>query len=118
MVEDFDIVVDQYNVSPKLAHSMNIEAKRYKPIVLRRFAKDEKAWFKFVITYPGDLHEVDEMVLHQGIPSNRIMVMPEGNSVNGNLESARNFEAAAISRGYGVSFRTHILLWPRVNRGK
>ena len=115
---DFDKYVTQYNVSPKLAHSGNLLGKRYKPIVLKEFAKNPKAWFKFVLRSTDDLHEVDEMVINQGIITRRVMVMPEGVTVEGNIETARKIEAEAIARGYGLSFRSHILLWPNVERGR
>lgn len=116
--KDFNELVTQYNVSPKLASSGNIVGKRYKPIVLKEFAKNPKAWFKFVLVGPGDLNEVDDMCLHQGIPLSRVMVMPEGHTVETNIQKARVFADDAISRGYGVSFRSHVLLWPKESRGR
>ena len=44
-----DVRVDQYNVSPKLAHSGNPAELALKPEMLDRWATDPRAWFKFVI---------------------------------------------------------------------
>jgi organic radical activating enzyme len=115
---NFDGLVTQFNVSPKLSHSGNIVGKRYKPVVLQEFARKLNAWFKFVVTKPSDLIEVDEMILNQQIAPGRVMIMPEGSSVEDNIELARKFADDAISRGYGISFRSHVLLWPKIHRGR
>src|SRR5262249_24995769 len=51
-----DAVVDQWNVSPKLAHSGVPEARRIRGEALARF-RNLDAWFKFVV---GDDRDVDE----------------------------------------------------------
>ncbi len=53
-----DVRVDQYNVSPKLAHSGNPAELALKPDMLDRWATDLRAFFKFVIAEPGDVEEV------------------------------------------------------------
>lgn len=120
---DFDRYVTQYNVSPKLAHSGNVLSKRRKRDVIDYFADNGKAWFKFVVQRHGgveesDFFEVDEIVREHGIKPQRIMIMPEGNTIVGNIESAQSWSQWAIDRGYGISFRTHVLLWPKVDRGR
>jgi len=107
----FDRHVAQYNVSPKLKHSGNIINKRRRWETLEYFAQSPKAWFKFVVRSTEDFPEVDEIVRVAGIDTNRVMVMPEGTSVAQNVDTARRIVDQAIARGYGLSFRTHILLW-------
>jgi 7-carboxy-7-deazaguanine synthase len=104
-------VVEQYNVSPKLANSGNRASKRFKPSVLAHFGALEKAWFKFVVTGPRELDEVDRIVATTGIPASRVMIMPEGITPDGNMGTARAVADAAIGRGYGLTLRYHILLW-------
>ena len=53
-----DVRVDQYNVSPKLAHSGNPAELALKPEMLDRWATDARAFFKFVIAAPDDVDEV------------------------------------------------------------
>ena len=113
----FDEHVTQYNVSPKLAHSGNRLALRRKPDVLEFFGTDERAWFKFVMRTPEDFDEVDELVGIAGVPPARVMVMPEGVTAEKNMEIAKTLIDGATERGYGLSYRTHILLWKDV-RGK
>lgn len=109
--------VAQFNVSPKLANSGNVESKRFKPDVISQFAELDKAWFKFVVTEPRELDEVDQIVETCGIAHNRVMVMPEGVTPDGNMTVAKAVADAAIGRGYGLSLRYHIMLW-RDERGR
>jgi organic radical activating enzyme len=120
---DFDQYVNQYNVSPKLHHSNNRQSKRFKPEALEFFANSNKAWFKFVVMpHAGmdgqDFWEVDEMVGEFRIDPRHVMIMPEGKTVEGTLDCARTWSTMALNRGYGISFRTHILLWPEIERGR
>lgn len=110
-------LVAQYNVSPKLAHSGNRPTKRYKPTTLRWFAAQDQTWFKFVVQKPEDFAEIDFIVMDCEIPTDRVMVMPEGVTVEDNINNARSFADEAIKRGYGISMRTHILLWKDI-RGR
>jgi 7-carboxy-7-deazaguanine synthase len=111
---EFGMYVNQYNVSPKLHHSGNEVKKRYKPEVLSVLRGSGKAWFKFVVTpvtLDVDFEEIDEIVETVGIDPRRVMIMPEGRNVTDTLECARKASMQAIHRGYGISFRTHVLLW-------
>jgi organic radical activating enzyme len=112
-----DNVATQYNVSPKLKHSGNAVSKRYKPDVLAWYAKNCKSWFKFVLRDPKDLAEIDSIVFEAGMDPRRVMIMPEGVTAGENLDRAQEMATAVINRGYGISLRTHILLWKDV-RGK
>lgn len=108
----FASVVTQFNVSPKLEHSGNPLGKRIKPAVLERFVRTNKAWFKFVVRDIGDISEIDDIVAENKIPYNRIMIMPEGSTVEANREVMTPAMAEQIvQRGWGISFRTHVLIW-------
>jgi len=112
---DFDYIVTQYNVSPKLAHSGNRPEHRYKPHVLRALSNTGKAWFKFVVTSDtsdDDFKEIDSIVKECQIPIHRVMVMPEGITQEHIIDTGRKIVDQALSRGYGLSFRSHIALWP------
>ncbi|MFE6977047.1 7-carboxy-7-deazaguanine synthase QueE [Streptomyces sp. NPDC057682] len=110
---EFDALVTQFNVSPKLAHSGNQLTKRNKPKALTALRDTGKAWFKFVVTqnYTTDLAEVDQIVEAVALPQQRVMVMPEGSDARSNTATAQKVVDAALERGYGLSFRTHVLLW-------
>jgi len=108
---EFDEHITQYNISPKLENSGNKLDLRYKPKVISHFADDPRAWFKYVCISPFDLAEVDRQVQAHGISPGRVMVMPEGTTVAHNRMIAQRIATQAIERGYGVSFRSHVLLW-------
>ena len=111
---EFNQCVNQYNVSPKLNHSGNILSKRFKPEVLSVLQGSGKAWFKFVVTNltaSADFDEIDRIVKEINIPANRVMVMPEGTTLEHNIDTAKDIVDRALHRGYGLTFRSHILLW-------
>jgi organic radical activating enzyme len=51
-------LIDQFNVSPKLAHSGNEGLRRIAPAALRELAATGRAWFKFVVAEPADLYSL------------------------------------------------------------
>jgi 7-carboxy-7-deazaguanine synthase len=111
-ITEFDQYIAQYSVSPKLANSGNVLTKRYKRHVLSSFRDTGKAWFKFVVTgAPAEFDEIDQIVADCAIPSNHVMVMPEGSTATKNVAIAQHVIDSALVRGYGLTFRTHVLLW-------
>lgn len=106
-----DTRVDQYNVSPKLAHSGNAASLALDPKMLDRWASDERAQFKFVIATPDDLDEVRAIARRHAILAPRIWLMPEG------TDSARLRERMAwlvplcLEHGFRLSDRLHIHLF-------
>jgi 7-carboxy-7-deazaguanine synthase len=77
-VPALDIHIDQYTVSPKLAHSGNPAELALVPKMLDRWASDERAVFKFVIAEPDDVAEVLALARTHGILAHRIRLMAEG----------------------------------------
>lgn len=73
-----DALIDQYNLSPKLAHSGNPRELALVPQALAHFAADPRAFFKFVIAQPADVDEVRAIAAEYAIPAARILLMPEG----------------------------------------
>ncbi|WP_299458599.1 7-carboxy-7-deazaguanine synthase QueE [uncultured Microscilla sp.] len=75
---EFDALIDQYNVSPKLENSNNSMKIREKPEVYAFFRQSPKAWFKFVIAQQADLEEVLALIKKYDLPSHKVYLMPEG----------------------------------------
>jgi organic radical activating enzyme len=73
--------VDQWNVSPKLHTSGNSVGRRELPKVLNFFAQLPNAYFKFVVVEPSDIGEVCSLRDRYGLPGERIILMPEGRTV-------------------------------------
>jgi 7-carboxy-7-deazaguanine synthase len=109
--EAFEVLVDQFNVSPKLHNSGNPVVKRRKLDVLRLLNLTGKARFKFVVTGPEDFDEIRLLADLVGIWPSRIQVMPEGITAVDTIENAKKIADLALKSGYGLSMRTHILLW-------
>ena len=76
--DDFEKLVNQYNVSPKLANSNNSKKLREKPAAYRFFSKNKKAVFKFVLADKSDLEEVLDLSKKYKITPQKIYLMPEG----------------------------------------
>lgn len=106
-----DIHVDQYNVSPKLAHSGNPGELALIPERLRRYSLDQRAWFKFVVASPGDVAEVGELVRAHALPRGRVFLMPEGTD-SATLRSREEWIVPlCVEHGFRLSDRLHIHLF-------
>ena len=89
----------------------NAPGRRLLDAPLRWFAQSEDAWFKFVMDSPADLDEVDVLVNKYEVPRGRVILMPQGTSVDA-LDKRSGWLAEACARhGYRFSTRMHILLW-------
>jgi 7-carboxy-7-deazaguanine synthase len=108
---EFHDAVDQFNVSPKLSNSAVPESMRLVPDALAFFAASPKAWFKFVLTSPADLGEIQTLRSRFSIPGDRILLMPEGRTAAELDRTA--IQVASICRDLGFRFcdRLHIRLW-------
>jgi 7-carboxy-7-deazaguanine synthase len=104
-------VVDQWNVSPKLASSGNEPQKREVPASLRWFAAQPSAYFKFVVVSPEDLGEVRTLVDGYGVPPDRVLLMPEGTAAQTLCERSQWLVERCCELGYRFSTRLHIMLW-------
>ena len=102
-------LVDQYNVSPKLAHSGNQRARYYRPEVLRAFQSTGRAVFKFVARAPSDLVEAEAMVTECGLTP--VYVMPEGTDAATVTARMRELAQPVLDRRWNLTPRLHILLW-------
>jgi 7-carboxy-7-deazaguanine synthase len=108
---DLKDFVDQWNVSPKLAHSGNNGLVRIRPQVLRSFAALPNAFFKFVVQSAADLPELDTIVSGSGIDPGRVLLMPEGRTLAEIEARSASIAEICARRGYRFTTRLHILLW-------
>jgi 7-cyano-7-deazaguanosine (preQ0) biosynthesis protein QueE len=101
--------VAQWNVSPKLANSGLPVARRRKPDVLRAFVATGRAAFKFVVTEPADLAEVEQLVAECGLTD--VWVMPEGTDAATIVARLQELAEPVLARGWNLTPRLHILIW-------
>ena len=111
-----DRQVDQYNVSPKLAHSGNPAALALVPERLAAWAADPRAWFKFVVAAPSDIDEVLALAALHRVPHARIFLMPEGRDSRTLGERSRWLAGLCLDHGMNFTDRLHIHLYGD-NRG-
>lgn len=103
--------VDQWNVSPKLAHSGNEGLARLRPDALRAFAATGNAWLKFVVADAKDVDEAEVIREAAGIPRERTQLMPEGRTAS-ELSARGPWLAELCAReGYRFTTRLHIYIW-------
>ena len=106
-----DAWVQQFNVSPKLAHSGNPADLALVPDRLRAWAADPRAFFKFVVAAPEDVDEVLALQTAYAIPSGRLFLMPEGRSSEVLLARSAWLSDLCVSHGLRFTDRLHIHLW-------
>ena len=106
-----DALVDQYNVSPKLAHSGNPAALALVPERLAAWAAEPRALFKFVIASPDDLAEARALAETYAIVPERLFVMPEGTDSATLRRRSRWLSEAAMQAGWRFTDRLHIHLY-------
>jgi 7-carboxy-7-deazaguanine synthase len=107
----FNRHVHQLNLSPKLAHSGNEAADRLKPDILRTYAADPRAWFKFVVATEADVYEAASLADGCGIPPARVLLMPEGTTSETLRARMAWLAPLCLARGYRLSDRLHIHLY-------
>jgi len=106
-----DVLVDQYNVSPKLAHSGNAADLALIPARMAQWAGQPRAWFKFVVASPADLGEIADLQDRFAIAADHLFVMPEGTASATLRERARWLAEEALERGWRFTDRLHIHLY-------
>ncbi len=106
-----DIRIDQYNVSPKLAHSGNPAELALLPERLSNYSADQRAFFKFVIASPDDITEVNDLVRSHAIAPSRVFLMPEGTDSATLTEREKWLVPLCLEHGFRMSDRLHIHLF-------
>jgi organic radical activating enzyme len=108
---DFLSAIGQMNVSPKLANSGMAEELRLKPAVLAALAATGKAWFKFVVRDERDIEEIRTLLERARIPGQRVILMPEGRTVEALDKHAAWLAERCRDLGFRFSDRLHVRLW-------
>ena len=106
-----DVRIDQFNVSPKLAHSGNAAELALIPERLHAYASDHRASFKFVIAQPEDVAEVADIVRKYHIRPECVFLMPEGTD-SATLRTREGWLVPlCLEHGFRMSDRLHIHLF-------
>jgi len=118
------IACDLASLSPKLLNSApdalehaawrrKHEATRWQPDVIRAWIDAYPYQFKFVVARPGDVDELEHMLAALGreIPRHKILLMPEGTSLDKIRSRAVWLGELCKARGYRYAHRLHIELY-------
>ena len=106
-----DIRIDQFNVSPKLAHSGNPAELALIPERLDAYATDPRAWFKFVIAAPADIDEVLAVRDRYRFKPDNVFLMPEGTDSEALRTREQWLAPLCVEHGFRMSDRLHIHLF-------
>lgn len=123
-IEPGDIKCDLASLSPKLGNSApdgrlndswreKHEALRWQPEVVAAWVAGYDYQFKFVVAQEADVSELEEMLaeLKVEIPRHKILLMPEGVSMEVLRERASWLPELCKARGYRYAHRLQIELY-------
>ena len=110
-------LVDQFNVSVKLANSGMPETRRIVDSAALFFASNFKTSFKFVVVDETDIEEVKILQNRFNIPASKILLMPEGRTEEEIKAHIKIVVDTCMSMGYTFCNRLHIWLWGGEIRG-
>ena len=100
----------QWNVSVKLAGSGVPEARRVNPAAIRAFLA-RAAWWKFVVSEPGEVGEVLRVAERFALPRERVLLQPEGLRAEDLAARTPWVVEACKTHGFRFSPRLHVLIW-------
>lgn len=106
-----DVRVDQYNVSPKLAHSGNPADLALLPERLDAWASEPRAFLKFVIASPDDVEEVLALHARYRFRPERVFLMAEGTDSTTLRARQAWLSELCLKHGFRMSDRMHIHLY-------
>lgn len=118
------IACDLASLSPKLLNSApdpvehatwrrKHEATRWQPEVVRAWIDHYPYQFKFVVSRPEDVEELEHMLaaLQREIPRHKVLLMPEGTSLEKIRTRATWLGELCKARGYRYAHRLHLELY-------
>ncbi|WP_245712587.1 7-carboxy-7-deazaguanine synthase QueE [Micromonospora nigra] len=99
----------RFNAGLKLASSAVPYSKRVKPQVIRQLQASGQARWKFVVTSPDDVREIADLQQQFGLTD--VWLSPEGTSVRVVADRMRWLADVALTRGWNLTTRQHVLIW-------
>ncbi|MFQ5918469.1 MAG: 7-carboxy-7-deazaguanine synthase QueE [Thermoplasmata archaeon] len=104
-------IVHQWNVSPKLRNSGNPREKRERPEAMRVLSASKRALFKFVLSEPTDIEEVQDLVARYGLEKDRVILMPEAAEPESLAVKTPWVSDLCEQHGYRFSSRLQVEWW-------
>ena len=115
-----EVAAHLISMSPKLRNSnppednrffVRHERERIQPEVIRRFLDDYLCQVKFVVDTPDDLAEIQSLQAEIGIPSESILLMPQGKTSQVVNQKQEWLVDLCKENGYRYSPRVHVDIW-------
>ncbi len=115
-----DVAAHLISMSPKLRNSnppednrffTRHERERIQPEVIRKFLDVYPCQVKFVVDTPEDLTEIQSLQTEIGIPSETIMLMPQGKTSDMLNQKQEWLVELCKEYGYRYSPRVHVDIW-------
>jgi organic radical activating enzyme len=100
----------QWNVSVKLAGSGVLEARRINPAAIAAF-RERGAWWKLVVSEPGEVGEVLQLAERFALPRERVLLQPEGLRAEELTSRSSWIVEACKTHGFRFSPRLHVMIW-------
>lgn len=111
MPTEYQLQRCQFNCSPKLKNSENLDASRIKPEVLKALNKVNTD-FKFVVMDSKELDEIEkDFIVPFGLDVKRIILMPQGVQPEEIRMNMRNVIEYAKIKGYRLLSRLQVEIW-------
>lgn len=98
----------QINCSPKLENSNNSKNSRFRPEVLKIINKLPNSWFKFVVVAESDLKEIGQLVKECNLNPEKILIMPEGVTLDATTAHLGLVETAVKEKGWNITKRNQL----------
>ena len=100
----------QWNVSVKLAGSGVAEERRISTAAIRALLERD-AWWKLVVSEPGELGEILRLTERFALPRDRVLLQPEGLRPEELATRSPWIVEACKAHGFRFSPRLHVLIW-------
>lgn len=104
-------LVNQWNVSPKLSNSGELQKRRIKAKALQKFTELPNADFKFVVSNEEDIEEILTLLDEYEVPADRVFLMPLGRTREELAETEPLVKELAETLNMNFSTREHINRW-------
>jgi 7-carboxy-7-deazaguanine synthase len=106
--------MQQVNCSPKLANSGMSYERRLNVDALQQINQHPNSWFKFVVSTPMDMYEInDNYIQGAGLSKRKIILMPGVDNLKELPERTRFVFDMAKKTGYRATTRGQVLAWDK-----
>jgi 7-cyano-7-deazaguanosine (preQ0) biosynthesis protein QueE len=105
------LLVNAFNVSPKLAHAGDPESLRINRPVLTWLAKGQRNAMKVVVRTAEDVKTAHDLAMDVRWPLERVWVMPEGTTPSTLLARQQELADVALAHHLNMTTRLHVLTW-------